>query len=325
MNPNPPVDAAELRCRAEDRLQTRERTPQSAPDTQRLVHELQVHQIELEMQNEELRQARAQLCAHVAQYIDLFEFAPTGYLTLDREGVIRQANLAAARLFGVERSRLLKRRFGLFVAEGDRGAFSDFLQRVFAEQAKARCGVTLPQAGHHPLSVRIEGTRSADGQECLAVVVDLTERTRVDEAFRLSQQRLSLHVEQTPLAMIDFDLEGRVREWNPAAVAVFGYSLEEAVGQHWSFIVPATFHEQVDGVWAAIVAQRGGSRSTNENITKDGRTIGCEWFNTPLIARDGRTIGVASLIEDITERKATQDALRKSNAILRAINEEPPT
>ena len=162
---------AELRRRAEEGFQTRERTPQSAirnpqsaPDTQRLVHELQVHQIELEMQNEELRQARAQLCAHVAQYIDLFEFAPTGYLTLDREGVIRQANLAAARLFGVERSLLLKRRIGLFVAEGDRGAFSDFLQRVFAEQAKACCGVTLPHAGHHPLSVRIEGTRSADGQ-----------------------------------------------------------------------------------------------------------------------------------------------------------------
>jgi PAS domain S-box-containing protein len=108
-----------------------------------------------------------------------------------------------------------------------------------------------------------------------------------------------------------------VREWNPAAVAVFGYSREEAIGRHWSFIVPAAIHGQLDGVWAALMGQRGGNRSTNENLTKDGRTISCEWFSTPLIERGGRTIGVASLIQDVTERKRAEEALRESEMSLR--------
>ena len=143
------------------------------------------------------------------------------------------------------------------------------------------------------------------------------ERHQVAEALQLSQQRMSLHVEQTPLAVIEFDLEGRVREWNPAAVAVFGYSREEAIGRHWSFIVPAAIHGQLDGVWAALMGQRGGNWSTNENLTKDGRTISCEWFSTPLIERGGRTIGVASLIQDVTERKRAEEALRESEMSLR--------
>src|SRR5665647_849125 len=120
---------------------------------------------------------------------------------------------------------------------------------------------------------------------------DITDRRQAEEELRLSQQRLSLHVEQTPLAVIEFDLEGRVREWNPAAAAVFGYSREAAIGQYWTFIVPAAIHGQLEGVWAAIVGQRGGNRSTNENITKDGQKIRCEWFSTPLAGR----VGVAGL------------------------------
>jgi PAS domain S-box-containing protein len=132
------------------------------------------------------------------------------------------------------------------------------------------------------------------------------ERNQVAAELQLSQQRLSLHVEQTPLAVIEFDLTGRVQQWNPAAVATFGFSREEAIGQNWTFIVPAAIHGQLDGVWAAIVSQRGGNRSTNENVTKDGRTIHCEWFNTPLVGPDGRTIGVASSIQDVSERKQAE-------------------
>jgi PAS domain S-box-containing protein len=141
---------------------------------------------------------------------------------------------------------------------------------------------------------------------------DITERKRAEEELQLSQQKLSLHVEQTPLAVIEFDLDGRVLQWNPAAVATFGFSREEAIGKCWTFIAPAAIHGQLEGVWSAIVDQRGGNRSTNENITKDGRTISCEWFNTPLAGPGGRSIGVASLIQDVTERKLAEDTIRAS-------------
>ena len=212
MKTNQPANATELRRHAEQRLQTREQTPQSTirnpQSAQRLVHELQVHQIELEMQNEELRRMSARAGVLTAQYFDLYEFAPTGYVTLDPEGVIRQVNLAGARLLGVGRSQLVNRRLGLFVAGGDRRAFSDFLQRVFASQAKECCEVTLPQAGSHLLSLRIEGTRSTEGQECRAVLFDVTERQQAEAALLIAHtqqtllgEMLQVSLEHTPLEL----------------------------------------------------------------------------------------------------------------------------
>ena len=156
----------------------------------RLIHELQVHQIELEMQNEELRQAHLKQETLLARYTDLYDFSPAGYATLDREGTVRQVNLTVAGLLGIDRSRLLKRRFGQFVAESDRRAFSDFLQTVFAGEARKCCEVTLAQEGPNALTVRIEATRCADGQECRAVVLDITESKRAEAERRKLQEQL---------------------------------------------------------------------------------------------------------------------------------------
>ena len=203
-----------MRRRAEEWLKARERAsqsairnPQSELETVRLVHELQVHQIELEMQNEELKQARAQADELLAQYTHLYDFAPAGYLTLDREGAIRLVNLTGAQMFGVERSGLVYRRFGLFVAESDRCAFSDFLGNVFASEAKESCEVTLPRGGLQPFFVRIDGTRSANGQECRAVVLDITARKQAEET--LLQQTEELHARNNELIRFNRTMVGR--------------------------------------------------------------------------------------------------------------------
>src|SRR5512133_3655489 len=123
-------DLSALRRRAEDRLQTetaRIQPPRTEEATQRIVHELEVHQIELEMQNAELRQARDEVETLLEKYADLYDFAPVGYFTLDCDGIIRTTNLAGASLLGIERARLLGRRFGLFVAIEARPFFSEFL------------------------------------------------------------------------------------------------------------------------------------------------------------------------------------------------------
>jgi DNA-binding CsgD family transcriptional regulator/PAS domain-containing protein len=188
--PNTPLGAAELRRRAEARLRTI--TPQGAPvaeaDTQRLVHELQVHQIELEMQNDELRQSRAEVEAGLARYTDLYDFAPVGYLTLARDGTVRQANLTGARLLGVERGLLVGRRFGLFVGAPYRAGFNSFLESVFAGQAACVCEVALPREGQGPLFVLMTATLSPDDQECGAMVMDITERKQIENAQLFLQQ-----------------------------------------------------------------------------------------------------------------------------------------
>jgi PAS domain S-box-containing protein len=183
----PASTAAELRRLAEERLKSRkseDRGQKSAADNQRLMHELQVHQIELEMQNEELFQSRTEAEVGLDSYTILYDFAPVGYFTLDRGGAICQANLTGARLLGVERARLVNRRFGLFVSEGDRSLFNAFLKKAFESKGKEVFEVALLKEGAGPLWVQIEALASEDRQECRAVLVDITERKQAEEALR---------------------------------------------------------------------------------------------------------------------------------------------
>jgi len=185
-----------LRRRAEEQLETTASTDLSGTDhdTLRLLHELQVHQIELEMQNAELHQARHDVESLLVKYTDLYDFAPVGYFTLDRSSVISEANLSGARLLGVERSRLIDRRFGLFVAPADRSTFAAILEKVFTNTTILSCELTLSTEEIDPRQVRIEAIAAASGQECRMVVADITELQRARQDLLKSQKLESLGV-----------------------------------------------------------------------------------------------------------------------------------
>jgi PAS domain S-box-containing protein len=134
---------------------------------------------------------------------------------------------------------------------------------------------------------------------------------RLRETIRESQQRLSLLVQQSPLAVIEWDTDFRVVSWNPAAERIFGYSANEALGCHMAdLIIPPAARPLVEQAWRALLAQRGGANLTHDNVTKAGLIITCEWFDAPLISADGQAIGLASLIQDISERRRTEQALQ---------------
>lgn len=123
-------------------------------------------------------------------------------------------------------------------------------------------------------------------------------------------QKLSLHIEKSPLAVIDWDTNFCVSAWNPAAERIFGYTEEEAIGQHASFIIPEVYHQHVDSVWAELLVNHGGTRSTNENVTKSGKSISCEWYNTPVIDESGNVLSVSSLAQDISEQVKYLESLQ---------------
>jgi PAS domain S-box-containing protein len=191
------IDRAELRRRAEEFV-TGVDSPDSQPDrakddTLKLVNELQVYQIELEMQNAELRQARIDMEAALEKYTNLYDFAPVGYVTLDRTGTVTAANLTCAGILGVERSRLAGRRFGRFIPAETRYLFSDFLVKVFASRAKEVCETVLLKEGGSSLFVHIEAVAAASGQECRVALTDITEHKRFEEALMLQKEATEAH------------------------------------------------------------------------------------------------------------------------------------
>jgi len=192
--PGTQPNAAELRRRAEAKLSQHKKKaappPTTQADTRRLVHELEVHQIELEMQNEELVRARAGLEALLSRYTDLYDFAPAGYFTLARDGAIHHVNPAGANLLGVERGALINRRFGVFVSARSRTTFNTFVEKVFGSRQKETCEVAFQKDGSAPLWVHIEAI-AEDGQECRAVALDITERKRAEEQILYQKTELA--------------------------------------------------------------------------------------------------------------------------------------
>ncbi|WP_228061764.1 trifunctional serine/threonine-protein kinase/ATP-binding protein/sensor histidine kinase [[Phormidium] sp. LEGE 05292] len=134
--------------------------------------------------------------------------------------------------------------------------------------------------------------------------------------LQASQQRLQLLVEQTPVAVIEWDINFQVTDWNPAAERIFGYTKQEALGRHFTFIVPEAIQAQLEGVSVDIISQQGGNYIINENLTKDGKTIICAWYNNVLVNADGELIGVASLADDITDRQIAEQALQQKSVEL---------
>lgn len=171
------TDAQMLRLKAEEELkkkQNKQDTPELETDIKRLLHELQVHQIELELQNEELRQANQAAETALKKYTVLYDFAPTGYFTLDPEGRICELNFTGAEILGDKRFSLIDSNFKLFVAEDSKPVFHNFLRKVFAGTVKESCKVELVCDNNSPCMVYIEGIVTGDDQQCLLSVVDIS-------------------------------------------------------------------------------------------------------------------------------------------------------
>ena len=172
------TDAQLLRLNAEKQLKVKPKKP-AAPeiesDVKRLLHELQVHQIELEMQNEELRRATEIAEAALKKYTMLYDFSPMGYFTLDSEGSICDLNFTGAEILGERRISLMNSNFKFFVAEESKDVFEAFLSRVCAGNAKESCKVKIGYDQNKPLcSVYMEGIVTGDERNCLLSVVDIS-------------------------------------------------------------------------------------------------------------------------------------------------------
>jgi len=147
----------------------------------------------------------------------------------------------------------------------------------------------------------------ATTQICAASVIvargRVAKEKEISECLRHTRQKLHLHIEETPLGVIELDLEGRIMEWNTAAERIFGFPREEVLGKDFrNLILVESSRKEVEAIWQSLVKGCSEPGRMQENVTRDGRTILCEWRNTPIRDSNGRIVGVSSLCEDITER-----------------------
>jgi PAS domain S-box-containing protein len=194
-----PGNTAELRRRAEEMLPGR---PAQALDNlealspeeiRRMLHELRVHQIELELQNEELRQAQAELDAARARYFDLYNLAPVGYCTVSEQGLILEANLTAASLLGVARSALVQRPLTGFILPEDQDIYYRYRKQLPGAGAPQACELRMLEADGLAFWVRLEAAvaEAADGAPvCRVVMSNITGRKRMEEALQKASDEI---------------------------------------------------------------------------------------------------------------------------------------
>ncbi|MFZ4440497.1 MAG: PAS domain-containing protein, partial [Syntrophales bacterium] len=195
-NNNPFSTAAELRLQAEETLRGKlaqtpgSLLPMTPTETRQTLHELRVHQIELEMQNRELRQKQEELDTARARYFDLYDLAPVGYVTLSQKGTVIEANLTAATLLAVTRGELVKAPFSSFIIKEDQGIYFQFRKQLFDTGKSQVCELRMAKASSQKFWAHLEATVAQDaaGQPAGRVVIsDITELKR-KEAHNLLEQ-----------------------------------------------------------------------------------------------------------------------------------------
>ncbi|MTW20193.1 sensor domain-containing diguanylate cyclase [Allochromatium palmeri] len=308
-----------LRARAEQHLHRRAYAPLATltPEAiEHLIHELRVHQIELELQNEELHRAQDELALLHARYFDLYELAPVGYLTLSEAGVIQEANLAAATLLGVERHFVTQQRLTHFIHPGDQDIHyqaqrrlrsmrkpQSYELRLRREQPGPACWVSLD------ICLAPE-TQPPPAGSCRVVLVDITARKRVEQSLRDSGERLRLVTEIAGLSC--WEWEPRTDHvmfppdwhWPPSDAP----DIRPTCLVDWSDALHLEDRGRTLAQLGEFVADPTGACEIQYRLRgADGRY---RWFSTqlaPLCASDGALERVLLIDQDVTRRKESEE------------------
>jgi PAS domain S-box-containing protein len=308
MKPRPSSSPQALRAAAEARVQADVEPPRSPDELLRIQHELRVHQIELEMQNEELLEARAEIEAGLGRYTDLYDFAPSGYFNLDPNSVIHMANLAGAHLAGRPRAELVGLRFGLLLDISCREAFANLLEKVFATGETQALEATLLPRDQAPRIVQLAASLSPDAAECRLAVLDITEARQARQALDLRERALA----EVSNGVLITDEKRRIIYANKGFVELTGYPEAEVLGRNCSFLQgPGTSQETILKMRAALDAEQPFEGEIL-NYRKDGAPFWNELTIAPIVDPAGGPSRFVGIQRDVTERKRTTALLADS-------------
>ena len=294
----------------------------SEASMRKMLHDRHGQQIELALQNEELRRAQRELAAARARYVDLYELAPAGYCTLSDKGLILSANASAATLLGVARGALDGLPFSSFVLDEDQGIYSRYREQLVDNGGPQACELRMVKPGGAAFWAQLEGVAGQEhGEErgvCRIAISDKPERQRSEEALRQSKERFAAIADCTVDWESWFGPDGKYLWVNPAAEKITGYSAQ-AVLEMPDFVSVLIAEEDRSAFRAWFESALRGSRGEDVEFRcqhKDGvkRWIGVAW--QPICDAHGNPLGTRVSGRDITDRKRAEKALEESEALL---------
>ena len=322
--PDGSTKGAALRLQAEELLRATRRDVAAMPvkDVQQLVHELQVHQIELEMQNEELRRAQMELEAARDRYVDLYDFSPVGHLTLDTHGTIVEANLRSGTLLGINRKELIGQPLARLFVSADQDIFHRHCQEVLKTGTRqtcelhlrknvgTSCWIYLESLAVHEEPGRITHWRTA--------LLDVSDRKFAELALSESEARLQAMLDHSPSLIFLKDLKGRYLEVNQQFERTFHLIRQGIIGKTDHDIFPP---EQATAFQAndLKVMEAGRSLQFEEVALHNDGPHTSIVSKFPLRRLDGTPYAICGITTDITERKIAEEALQASDAFARAV------
>lgn len=317
-----------LRDTAEEQLARAPPTRDLKKQTpEQLVHDLQVHQIEIELQAEELRKARFELEESRDKYLDLYEFAPTGYLTLDDKAVIAGVNLTGATLLGIERAKLLNARFRKFVARTDLEQWDRYFVNVQKQEEKQVSVITLNRDDGSTFPARLESIRMIDssGGNLLITLAfsDISDIRLAEERLKNQYSLQKSIVESTDAAVYSLDRQYRYTSFNShhAMMMKVLYDADIELGKS-IFDYQSVGEDQLRtqfNINRALAGELFTEQSFSGEETRSRRYF--EVTHRPVKDGGNAIIGVAVFAQDITDRKEAEDALKESEERYRRITE----
>jgi PAS domain S-box-containing protein len=300
-----------LRRAAEMRL--KENTPVgdvlSEEELRRLQRELQVREIELEIQNEQLCAARAEIDAGLKRFVDLFNSAPVGYFNLNSNGVIVDVNLAGSKLVGIDVQRLRESKFNLLLAETDQVCFARILADVFATGASETAELTITAGRGVKKDVRLEASLSSDCDACQVILIDMTEQKQLESKLLLSD----LALKAVSQGVVIMNVDQKILWVNKAFELITGYSQSEVVGQTWHFFQGGSADSQVLAVKRNSENQVTDFRFEIRNYRKDGSEYWNDLLISPICNSKGELTHSIGVIRDITSRKRSDEQLQRND------------
>lgn len=257
------------------------------------------------------------------KYKTIFETTGTATVIIEEDTTISLANTGFEKLTGFSKEEVEgKKSWTEFVVREDMERMIQHhrQRRVERKQAPNNYEFRLIDRNGSIRDIFLSISMIPGTKKSIASLLDITERKRALEALQKSESLLQLQINRMPIGCILWNSSFCVESWNPAAEEIFGFKAEEAIGKHpYSLIVPENVQPHLDVIWSRLLEGDAVAHSVNENITKDGHKIICSWSNTPLRKADGTVIGALSMVQDITERRLSEEALKQSEEKYRTL------